>query len=51
MWLTDVPEVLVPAAMIGGVSAYWVAIVRRAAHHDRAAHKEHHRESAGTTPP
>jgi hypothetical protein len=47
MWLNDAAEALVPAALIGGVAAYWVAIVRRSAHHERAAHKEHTRAIRG----
>jgi hypothetical protein len=47
MWLNDTAEALIPAVLIGGVAAYWVAIVRRAAHHERAAHKEHTRAIRG----
>ncbi len=43
MWLTDVAKAVVPVALIGGVAAYWVATVRRAAHHERASHREHAR--------
>src|SRR5580704_6955927 len=43
MWITDVAEGIVPAGLIGAVASLWVVNIRRAAHHERAAHKEHAR--------
>jgi hypothetical protein len=43
MWITDVAEGIVPAALIGGVASMWVVNIRRTAHHELASHKEHAR--------